>query len=177
MADKGSDRYGFLGREFLTWLWYATDANNGVVEVPDLGPIRVEFGQRLTLESVGNVREGSTVNADAPSQTEEARTALRVGKKVSRARLQIDVLGGTEGLERHFEVALDAETLTFSGVKLPSLMATDEAMRLEERLRLMDELENLVDTLYTQFVTTRKEEATWAPVRESIRTWVQQAGA
>ena len=176
MADR-SDRYGFLGREFLTWLWYATDANNGLIDVPDLGHVRVEFGQRLTLESVGNVREGSTVNADAPSQTEEARTALRVGKKVSRARLLIDVSGGAEGIERHFEVALDAETLTFSGVKLPTLMATDEAMRLEERLRLMDELENLVDTLYTQFVSTRRDESAWGPVREAIRAWVQETGA
>ena len=170
MQDS-KERFAFLGREFLTWLWFASEGNGGIVEVPELGPIRVEFGQRLTLESAGNVREGSTVQADAPSQTEEARTALRVGKKVARARLFLD-LG-----ERHFEVGLDAETLTFAGVKLPTLMAGDDAMKTEERLRLLDEIENIVDTLYVTFVNLRRDEAAWAPVREAIRAWVQEVAA
>lgn len=165
------DRYAFLGREFLTWLWFASETNNGVIDVPDLGPVRVEFGQRLTLESAGNVREGSTVSADAPSQTEEARTALRVGKKVARARLFLD-----QG-ERHFEVGLDAETLTYAGVKLPALMAGDDAMKVEERLRLLDEVENIVDSLYVLFVNLRRDESLWAPVREALRTWVQEVVA
>lgn len=162
------DRFAFLGREFLTWLWFASETNNGFIAVPDLGNIRVEFGQRLTLESAGNVREGSTVSADAPSQTEEARTALRVGKKVARARLLLD-LG-----ERHFEVGLDAETLTYSGVKLPALMAGDDAMKTEERLRLLDEIEAIVDGLYMTFVNLRRDESQWEPVREALRTWVQE---
>lgn len=170
MSDK-SDRFAFLGREFLTWLWFESETHNGAVEVPELGQVRVEFGQRLTLESAGNVREGSTVQADAPSQTEEARTALRVGKKVARARLLLDVG------ERHFEVGLDAETLTFAGVKLPTLMASEDALRIEERLRLLDEVENIVDTLYVQFVNLRRDEAVWAPVREQIRAWVQEVAA
>lgn len=165
------ERFAFLGREFLTWLWFASETNNGFIEVPDLGNVRVEFGQRLTLESAGNVREGSTVSADAPSQTEEARTALRVGKKVARARLLLD-LG-----ERHFEVGLDAETLTFAGAKLPALMAGDDAMKVQERLHLLDELEAIVDTLYVMFIRLRRDEEQWAPVREAMRTWVQEVAA
>ena len=165
------ERFAFLGREFLTWLWFHTENHGGFVEAAELGRVRVDFGQRLTLESAGNVREGSTVKADAPSQAEEARTALRVGKKVARARLLLD-LG-----DRHYELGLDAETLTFAGVKLPTLMAGDAAMRVEERLRLLEEIENIVDTLYITFVNLRREEAAWAPVREAIRAWVQEVAA
>lgn len=160
------DRFAFLGREFLTWLWFEAERSGGAVQVESLGPVRVEFGQRLVLESGGAVREDSTVKAEAPSLAEEARTALRVGKKVSRARLLVDVG------ERHFELGIDAETLTLSGVKLPTLLAGEDAQRLEERLHLIDEVENIVDELYMTFIRLRKDADTWAPVREALRAWV-----
>jgi len=160
------DRFSFLGREFLTWLWFEAERNNGTVEVQTLGPVRVDFGQRLVLESGGAIREDSTVKAEAPSLAEESRTALRVGKKVARARLLLD-LG-----ERHFELGIDAETLTLSGVKLPTLLASEDDQRLEERLHLIDEVENIVDELYMTFIRLRKDAETWAPLRTALRTWV-----
>lgn len=165
-VQPSRDRFAFLGREFLTWLWYEAERGGGTVQLESLGPVRVDFGQRLVLESGGNVREDSTVKAEAPSLAEEARTALRVGKKVSRARLLLDVG------ERHFELGIDAESLTLSGVKLPTLLASEDAQRLEERLHLVEEVENLIDELYMAFIRLRKDAQTWAPVREALRAWV-----
>lgn len=166
---QSSERFAFLGREFLTWLWFESERNNGMVEAANVGAIRVEFGQRLVLESGGNVREGSTVQAEAPHQTEEARTALRVGKKVTRARLIL------ERGERQFQLGIDAESLTYSGVKLPSELSGKDDQRLDERLKLLDELEGMVDDLYMTFVMLRRDEKAWGKVREDIRTWVSQA--
>jgi hypothetical protein len=163
---RSSERFAFLGREFLTWLWFESARNQGMVDATNVGAVRVEFGQRLVLESSGNIREGSTVSAEAPHQTEEARTALRVGKKVTRARLILE-LG-----ERQFQLGIDAESLTFSGVKLPTTLEGKDDQRLDERLRLLDELEAVVDDLYLTFVNLRRDTEAWGRVREDIRTWV-----
>lgn len=164
-------RFTFLGREFLTWLWFEAERSQGLVKTEQFGAVTVEFGQRLVLESGGNVREGSTVQAEAPSQTEEARTALRTGKKVARARLTL-----TSG-ERQYTLGIDAETLVFSSVKLPTILAGEDAQRLEERLRLLDEVEAIVDELYMTFIRIRKDAETWGPVREAIRSWVSSETA
>ena len=54
-------KFAFLGREFLTWLWFEAEHNSSRIETPQFGPVTVEFGQRLVLTSGGNVPEGSTV--------------------------------------------------------------------------------------------------------------------
>lgn len=169
MADatqRSSERFAFLGREFLTWLWFQAERSQGMIQATNLGAVRVEFGQRLVLESGGNIREGSTVSAEAPSETEEARTALRTGKQVSRARLIL------EHGERQFQLGIDAETFTFSSCKLPTLLAGDDAQRIDERIKLLDELEGIVDDLYLTFIHLRRDPEAWRLVGEELRTWV-----
>lgn len=168
--DAQQDRFSFLGREFLTWLWFESERNGGGVQTATFGKVGVDFGQRLTLETGGNVKEGSTVQADAPSEAEEARTALRTGKKVARARLLLDIG------ERQYQVGVDAETLTFAGAKLPAVLGAKDSSAVEERLHLLDELEAIVDELYTTFVRLRMTEDSWAPIRGGMRSWVA-AGA
>lgn len=167
MSDQSKDRFSFLGREFLTWLWFESERTGGRIDTPSWGPVGVEFGQRLTLETAGTIKEGSTVQAEAPSQAEEARTALRVGKKVSKARLHLD-LG-----ERQYAFGIDAESLTLSGVKLPTLLAGDDPQKLDERLRLLDELEAVLDELYVAFVQLRRDRERWPATAEAIRGWVK----
>lgn len=167
MSDQSKDRFSFLGREFLTWLWFESERTGGRIDTPSWGAVGVEFGQRLTLETAGTIKEGSTVQAEAPSQAEEARTALRVGKKVSKARLHLD-LG-----ERQYAFGIDAESLTLSGVKLPTLLAGDDPQKLDERLRLLDELESVLDELYVSFVQLRRDRERWPATAEAIRGWVK----
>jgi len=167
MSDN-RERFAFLGREFLTWLWFESETHNGIVQCDGIGQIGIEFGQKLVLETGGNIREGSSVQAEAPALAEEARVALRVGKKVSRARLTL-AIG-----DKSFQVGIDAETFTLSGAKLPTLMAGEDAQRMEERLHLLDELENILDSLYVAFVRLRMDAQSWTPLAESMRAWVLQ---
>lgn len=163
---QSTERFSFLGREFLTWLWFEGERRNGRVATETFGDVGVDFGQRLVLESGGDIREGSTVQAEAPTMTEEARTALRTGKKVRRAKILLDVG------ERHYELSLDAETLTFTGVKLPAVLGGDDPQKVDERLRLLDELESLVDELYLTFIKLRKDPVAWNEVSHAMRQWV-----
>lgn len=156
------DRFGFLGKEFLTWLWWRSERDNGKV-----GEIGVELGQQLVMVTGGNVVESATIASDAPSQAEEARTALRAGKKVQKARVLLDVG------ELQFTATITSD-LALSSVKLPTVLGKDEDLSgtvLQERMRLLRQLEEIVHDLYRQFLDVRLTEA-WQTEQDALRNWV-----
>lgn len=161
-----SDRYTFLGREFLTWLWFAAERDNGRVAVEGQNTIGVQFSKRLALASGGNVDESSVVKAEAPLDADEARTALRSGKKVEQAFLVLAVG------EREYALTLNAATYTFGNAKLPTTLGSGDSELARERLFLLNELESIVDGLYLTFMQLRRDPEAWATVREEMRAWV-----
>ncbi len=161
-----SDGLNHLGREFLTWLWYAAESNADVVDVDGVGFVRVLFAQRMLLTSLGPAQENSSIASDSPALTDEARAALKTGKKVAKATLLLDLD------ERHFEVTVDAATFALSGVKLPTVISDHEEERLAERLSLLDELESVLDGLYLQFARLRLDEPAWYQTRVAMHAWV-----
>ena len=169
-VDARPENLAFLAREFLTWLWYEAARGGGAVLLPGKGPVRVDFARSLRLESPGAGGEATAVNADLPTLADEARVALQTGKKVASTTLLLDVG------ERHFEVAIHAETFTFRGVKLPTVLAPGEGEQLDERLALLDELEAVVDGLYAAYARQRLDKATWPQVRAAMQRWVARSG-
>ena len=158
----------FLVGEFLTWLWFESERNVGVVEVEGVGAVSVGFARKLVLESPGAIVEGHAVTADLPTLAEEARTALKTGKKVALASLVLDVEG------RHFEATVHAETMTLRSVKLPVVLAGEDSEQLEERLALLDELEMIIDGLYLTFTRMRLNSALWLETRAAMAAWIQR---
>ena len=160
-----SDR-SHIGREFLTWLWWTTEKSGPAVHVDGVGPVAITFTKRLQLSSLGALREDSTVVSEAPSLADEARIALKTGKKVAKASLMLDLE------ERHFEVTVDAASFAFTGVKLPTVTKEDEADRLADRIAALDELEAIIDSLYLRFGQLRRDEKGWHETRVAMHTWI-----
>ena len=80
----------YLGKEFLTWLWYQSDKNEGLVRLGSGGPaIQVWFSDRIVLSGASEEAERITIKAVEPSTNSEARTALQRGKQVEQARITI----------------------------------------------------------------------------------------
>ncbi|TNF30917.1 MAG: hypothetical protein EP329_13080 [Deltaproteobacteria bacterium] len=157
----------FLGREFLTWLWYRSDLNEGMFDIPT-GPVEVWFDAKLTLEAQGDLKEQNVVKAENPTEADEARAALLTGKLVAEARLRIirD--------QKQWTLNVKGDTLALSGVKIPALLSREDDEQLFERFYLMEELEDLFADLYEQFIRTRLDDETWAPEVQAIRAWVHQ---
>ena len=155
-----------IGREFLTWLWWTTEQSGPAVEVDGVGPVAITFAKRLQLSSLGAMREDSTVVSEAPSLADEARIALKTGKKVAKASLMLDLE------EQHFEVTVDAATFAFTGVKLPTVTQEDEAARIADRIAALDGLEAIIDALYLRFGQLRRDEQAWHQTRVEIHDWI-----
>ena len=159
----------FVGREFLVWLWFESEVLDGRFELPgpDGGSFDLWFESQLTLEAQRSEKEKSRLVGAAPSMTSEAHEALRRGKLPTKARIRI------ERGEQPYGFVLDAETLALSGVTLPTLMKDDDEERFYERMYLLEQLESMIDMLYSTFLTLRLD-ATWDDqVLPVIQDWIQ----
>ena len=165
----------FLGREFLTWLWYRCETDGGTFDLPDgpstslgTGEVGVVFNDYVALVSEGEEREENICKKGSAHRSQEARTALAVGKIVSAAKLEI-----ARG-ERSFTATISGETLDVRGAKYPDAEADDPEERTLERLQAMQELSAIVDGLYALFLGVRLAPAWEAKEAPAMARWVRK---
>ena len=157
----------YLGREFVTWLWFRGDSHQGLIDVGDgQGAAEVWIVDRVTLSGIGQGADRVAVKAEDPGSTAEARMALREGKKVEQATLRI------VREQREWVFSIKGDTLALSGIKIPALLTREEDDRQQERMMLIDQLDAMVASLFYAFVAIRSDEAAWAEELTLIRGWV-----
>ncbi|HVG61211.1 MAG TPA: hypothetical protein VNA24_21810 [Hyalangium sp.] len=156
----------YLGREFLTWLLWRSEAGETLVEFEKTG-VTVLFLGRVVLKGIsGDVTELSARGAMAP-YSEQVRQALDRGLLVHQARLLL-----THG-EKAYEVTLDAEFLDIRAAKLPALMSEEDDSRTTERLYLAEQLSALIHTLVEAFVAVRAGRAWSKQVVPAMKEWMR----
>lgn len=167
----------FLGQEFLTWLWWKSEERGGSVDLPGEGDVTVVFEKHMLLESGEGESMEKIVCTGLQAELQEARTGLRMGKKLEQARIII----GHRDYEYSFTLA--AALMEFRNVKLPKTETTEndksdnpeeiEGMILE-RVFLFEELIKLVNGLFRMFLDVRLSEA-WRDELQKIRAWVAKS--
>jgi hypothetical protein len=156
----------YLGREFLTWLLWRSEAGEPVAAFEKAG-LSVLFLGRVVLKGVsGDVTELSARGAMAP-YSEQVRQAMDRGLLVHQARLML-----THG-EKAYEVTLDAEFLDIRAAKLPALMSEEDDSRTGERLYLAEQLSAMVTTLVEAFITVRAGRAWSKQVVPAMKEWMR----
>ncbi len=163
------NRTRFLGREFLTWLWHESELKEGRISEEGDG-VEVWFDGRLVLEASGDIKEQSVIKSESPTETGEAREALRSGKLPVDARLR--VISG----QKQWTTNIKAQELQLHGTKLPALLTEGDEEGLYERFYLMEELENIIEHLYAQFIAMRLDDDAWRDKVTELRAWVQAGG-
>ncbi len=160
-----AEEKAFLGSEFLTWLWYVGEKNNGEFKLSDGQTIEVWLDDMLTLESLMADSRENTLKGRSPSTSEEAKTALKTGKKVSRAKIRICKE------EREWSFLVKSRQLDPAGVKLPAVLSRTDEERVLERLYLLEELDGMLADLYTGFLKLRLS-AGWDEEEQAMQVWV-----
>ncbi|GIW71068.1 MAG: hypothetical protein KatS3mg102_0610 [Planctomycetota bacterium] len=155
-----------LGREFLTWLWFRCEVDGGTFPLEQGGELGVVFGEYVRLLAPGERAEEHTVRRASPHRASEARQALRAGKLVAAARLE---LGTAEG---SYAVTLDADTFGLRAARYPGVEGADETERSEERLARTEELLALLDELFARFLAVRLTPAWEQSELPAMRAWV-----
>ncbi|QDG53742.1 hypothetical protein FIV42_24255 [Persicimonas caeni] len=156
----------FLGSEFLMWLWFKAECLDGLFDIPNHDRVEVSFDDQLTLEAYLAETERNMFRGGAPAYSPEAKTALQEGKRVQAAKLRVV----KEGREWTFKIK--AETLGLTSVKIPSLLSKEEEEQFYERMYLVEELEEILDELYKEFLGIRLSQAWNSVMLPAIQKWV-----
>jgi len=163
----------FIGQEFLTWLWYKSDERGGSVELPGRGDIIVVFEKHMLLEYGEGESSEKCICSGLQTELQEARTGLKMGKKLEQARIQL-VVG-----EYEYNFTIAAALMEFRNVKLPKTAGTEESGddpeavegMILERIFLFEELVRTVNELLRYFLEIRTGDG-WREELENIRAWV-----
>lgn len=165
--DLGAEatRNSFLGLEFMTWLWYRVETENNQFDVRT-NRFEVTFDDQLMLEVQLAESEQTRLKGGAPAHSPEAYKALQHGKRISRARVRI------AQNEREWLFMVTSETFAMSGLKIPAVLKDDEDDKIDERLFLIDELDEIWNTIYGEFLRVRLSDG-WEKETASVRDWIK----
>lgn len=164
-AAAGPEPKDFLGNEFLLWLWWMTEVEEGLVETAS-GTIAVAIDRVLDMDCAWGVTGRQLLRDATPTRLPEAAKALQHGKWPRRLGLVLAAGGKT------FTLALQGDRFAVSGAKLPDI---DEARSvreiLEQRVERTFELDDLLLALYETFLRTRIGPK-WATVKAQMSEWI-----
>ena len=160
------NRTQFLGPEFLTWLWYRVELQQGIFDVGgELGAFELWFDDRLVVGSATMGAQENHFKGGHPASSAEARTALRLGKMANQAKLRIV----RASAEWSFVLKDD---LGVAGVKIPAVLGREDEEQLDERVMLLDQLDAMVKGLLGQFLALRTSPEWQSDELPALLAWV-----
>lgn len=162
----------FLGREFLTWLWYFAETNDGRFEFTtgDHAKKSAQFwiDDRIVLTSKTGKSHEHIIKGGVPSTSDEADISLKAGKSVKEMRIAMEVDGS--GL---FHATLGGDDLSPKSLILPELNENAEESAVDQRIEAVNLFSSALDTLFSKFMDERTDKL-WETTRiTSIRNWIK----
>lgn len=168
-ALGGPEPKDFLGNEFLIWLWWMIEAEEGLIST-NIGEIAVIIDAVLDMDCAWDATGKQSLRATGPARLPEARKALEFGKWPRKAGLILAHRG------EQWSLTLQADRFLFTGVKLPKPEGDDAPKspreEIEQRLNSLEQLDRTMLALYHAFLRTRFD-PTWSGVRERISKWIR----
>lgn len=163
----------FIGREFLTWLWFKTDQTGGRIELSKGNIMQCVFLDKMTLDLADAESPQAVILKGEHSELREGRAALREGKKIEEAKVSI------HNGYNEFTMVLKATWFAFGSFKPPTTLTRGEAGEEEgpegaflEKVSLIEEGLEAVDGMFERFLRLRVSDA-WETVElPAIRKWI-----
>ncbi len=163
----------FLGREFLTWLWFKSEQTGGRIEIANDKTVQVVFLDRMTLDLSDAESPQSVSIRGEHSQLREGLAALREGKKIEEAR--ISVSAGQDD----FTLVLKGTWLAFGSLRTPAGLPSEEADpeegpegRFLEKAHLIEQGIDNIDALFAHFLKIRISEEWDSQELPALRNWI-----
>ncbi|MEW6140549.1 MAG: hypothetical protein AB1733_20190 [Thermodesulfobacteriota bacterium] len=163
----------FLGREFLTWLWFKSDVSGGRIEIPGGKVVEVTYLDRMTLDLAEAETPQSVTLKGEHSELREGLAALREGKKIEEARLSL------RSSDNEFTTVIKSTWLSFGSFRTPPILPAQELGEDEsaeatflEKAALVEEGMELVDTLFRYFLELRISDTWEASELPALRRWI-----
>lgn len=155
-----------IGEDFLTWLWFFSEARGGIARIPDIGEFGVMLEGPLLFFRDGDGAHETQLRNGMPLVSSEAKTALLSGKKLRRAKLTL-ALG-----DASWTVSFDAREFIFRGLKPPKAQPMDAISRFEQRMFSIRTFTDALLGFYDRFLDERTDADAWSKTVAEIHKWV-----
>jgi hypothetical protein len=159
------------GQDFLTWLWFYSEARGGIFKLPSGGDFAIMIEGPLTFVLEGNGAHETVLRRGSPAISAEAKIALLSGKKLRKARILL-----ARGQDT-WQVSLDADSFTFRGLKLPEGEKLEPVSRFQERMTSLNTFTTAFLEIFDRFMKERTDEKAWEKTRGDIHRWVSERTA
>lgn len=157
------------GREFLTWLWFKAETQNGRVALNEGRELGVLLEGPLTFMHEGNGAHAALLKKGAPENSIEAKTCLLSGKKLKEAKITFALDD-----ETIWSFGFEADQFLVRGLKLPqSEGPLDAISRFQERMINLEHWRDIFVDLFGAFVDVRSQSGKWKSAVADIREWVK----
>ena len=165
------DLKDFLGNEFLMWLWWHTEQNDGVIKASladgRTTELFVAIDKALDMDCAWDAGGKQTLRGTGPTRFGEAGEALQAGKWPRKVGLIL-----SDG-EHQWELALQGDKWIVSSAALPEIPDAEGPRELmDARLSLIGKLDESLDALYLTFLKQRTGSG-WTTKRGQIRDWIR----
>lgn len=161
-----------VGRDFLAWLWFKSQQDDGKVAIDQHSFTTVNFNNRVVFEfEGGELTETVCCTGRDLDSIKEAKESFRQGKKIKDARITIE----NENSD-NWAFSYKGDSLQFQSVKLPMTADTDEETpegRNLDRLFLMTSLTDTMDNLLKNYVDLRLSEE-WPAEVSAMQEWAEE---
>ena len=165
----------FLGREFLTWLWFKSEQTGGRIELSGQKVIEVIFLDRMTLDLSDAETPQTVALKGEHSELREGLAALKEGKKIEEAR--ISIRSGSDD----FTMVAKATWFSFGSFRTPRVLPPEESEEgaegaFLEKVSLIEEGMEALDALFEYFVKLRISDEWELSELPALRHWVGSGG-
>ncbi len=168
------EKKAFIGREFLTWLWFRSDTSGGILEIPGKRTLELHFLDKMVLNLSGSDSPQAVAITGGQSELREGRAALKEGKKIEEAKISI------KDEHDEFTVVLKASWLSFAGFRPPLIIPPNannspevEGMFLE-KMYLLEHFLEIIDELFAFFLQVRLSDEWEGSELPAIREWIRR---
>ncbi|WP_432798983.1 hypothetical protein [Poriferisphaera sp. WC338] len=170
-VSKSVDLKDFLGNEFLYYLLYLAETNEGLCEVEDANEKREYFitiDKALDMDCAWDAGGKQTLRGNAPDRLPEAAEAMVTGKWPRKLGLLL-----SDG-ELSYELMLQGDKYIVSGAQLPEIQDAETPREIiEYRLSYIAKLAEIVDDMYHGFIAVRSDTAKWPGLRDKMSKWIR----
>jgi len=154
-----------IGHDFLTWLWFYSEARGGMLAV-DGDEYGVMIEGPITFFLEGDGAHITLLRKGSPLVSTEAKTALLSGKKLTSAKLTI-----ARGQEQ-WQTTVDASEFVFRGLKIPKSEELDSISWFQQRMISLRRFQSAFLAFYEKFLSERINAEAWSATQKDIHKWV-----
>jgi recombination associated protein RdgC len=160
-----------LGREFLLWLWFKSETDEGVFDLGEAGTAELWFDGKMTLQIEHDLGvETITCTGNHP-HLKEARFALSEKKEITQAMVKMS-LG-----DNQWSFILDSTWMNFKSFKTPKVIQDKEEDPdgiFYEKMFLVEHAITAVDIIFSSFIRLRISPEWETKERPALIKWINE---